>query len=91
MINLTLKQLRYVEALAQHGHFGRAADACSVSQPALSMQIKELEASLGTALFERSARQSSPRARAVFCDLSTNCPIWRGPPKVGWPGASGSA
>ena len=57
MINLTLKQLRYVEALAQHGHFGRAADACSVSQPALSMQIKELEASLGTALFERSARQ----------------------------------
>ena len=42
MINLTLKQLRYVEALAQHGHFGRAADACSVSQPALSMQIKEL-------------------------------------------------
>lgn len=57
MINLTLKQLRYVEALAQHGHFGRAAYACSVSQPALSMQIKELEASLGTALFERGARQ----------------------------------
>lgn len=57
MINLTLKQLRYVEALAQHGHFGRAADACSVSQPALSMQIKELEAALGTALFERGARQ----------------------------------
>ncbi|MGV8987749.1 MAG: LysR substrate-binding domain-containing protein [Cypionkella sp.] len=57
MINLTLKQLRYVEALAQAGHFGRAADACAISQPALSMQIKELEASLGTALFERSARQ----------------------------------
>jgi LysR family transcriptional regulator, hydrogen peroxide-inducible genes activator len=43
MINLTLKQLRYVEALARHGHFGRAADACAISQPALSMQIKELE------------------------------------------------
>lgn len=54
---LTLKQLRYFEALARHGHFGRAADSCSISQPALSMQIKELEAILGAALFERSARQ----------------------------------
>ena len=57
MNNLTLKQLRYVEALALHGHFGRAADACAISQPALSMQIKELEQSLGAALFERGARQ----------------------------------
>lgn len=57
MINLTLKQLRYVEALAQHGHFGRAAEVCAVSQPALSMQIKELEESLGMAIFERGARQ----------------------------------
>lgn len=57
MANLTFKQLRYFEALARHGHFGRAADACAISQPALSMQIKELEASLGTALFERGARQ----------------------------------
>ncbi|HSA81826.1 MAG TPA: LysR substrate-binding domain-containing protein [Geminicoccaceae bacterium] len=57
MINLTLKQLRYFEALARHGHFGRAADACAISQPALSMQIKELEETLGTALFERGARQ----------------------------------
>ncbi|MFT4182299.1 MAG: LysR substrate-binding domain-containing protein [Rhizobium sp.] len=57
MMNLTLKQLRYFEALARHGHFGRAADVCAISQPALSMQIKELEESLGTELFERSARQ----------------------------------
>ncbi|MEM7496524.1 MAG: hydrogen peroxide-inducible genes activator [Pseudomonadota bacterium] len=57
MINLTLKQLRYFDALARHGHFGRAADASAVTQPALSMQIKELETSLGTALFERNARQ----------------------------------
>lgn len=57
MINLTLKQLRYVEALARHGHFGRASDACAVSQPALSMQIKELESNLGHDLFERGARQ----------------------------------
>ncbi len=57
MINLTLKQLRYFEAVARHGHFGHAAEDCAISQPALSMQIKELEESLGTALFERSARE----------------------------------
>lgn len=57
MANLTLRQLRYFEALALHGHFGRAADACSVSQPALSVQIKELETSLGVVLFERGARE----------------------------------
>lgn len=57
MRNLTLKQLRYFEALAQHGHFGRAAQACAISQPALSVQIRELEQSLGTELFERGARQ----------------------------------
>ncbi len=56
MNNLTLKQLRYVEALAQHGHFGRAADACAVTQPALSMQIKELEENFGLALFERGGK-----------------------------------
>lgn len=57
MNNVTLKQLRYVEALAQHGHFGRAASASAISQPALSMQIKELEETLGAKLFERSARE----------------------------------
>jgi LysR family transcriptional regulator, hydrogen peroxide-inducible genes activator len=57
MVNLTLRQLRYFEALARHRHFGQAADACAISQPALSMQIKELEGSLGAALFERGARQ----------------------------------
>jgi LysR family hydrogen peroxide-inducible transcriptional activator len=57
MAHPTLKQLRYFQALARHGHFGRAAEACAISQPALSMQIKELEESLGTELFERGARQ----------------------------------
>jgi len=57
MNNITIRQLRYVEALARHRHFGRAAEACAVSQPALSMQIRDLEAGLGTALFERGARQ----------------------------------
>jgi len=59
MKNVTLKQLRYFEALATHGHFGRAADASAISQPALSQQIKELEVSLGSALFERGSRQIS--------------------------------
>ncbi|MBO6856579.1 hydrogen peroxide-inducible genes activator [Roseibium sp.] len=57
MINITLKQLRYFESLARHGHFGKAAEACAISQPALSMQIKEMEEVLGASLFERGARQ----------------------------------
>src|ERR1700751_3554757 len=57
MINVTLRQLRYFDALARQGHFGRAAEACSISQPALSMQIREMEQALGGALLERSARQ----------------------------------
>lgn len=56
MNGVTLKQLRYFDALARHGHFGRAAEASSISQPALSMQIKDLETALGTDLFERNAR-----------------------------------
>lgn len=56
MANLTIKQMRYFEALARHSHFGRAAEACAISQPALSMQIREMEETLGAALFERSAR-----------------------------------
>jgi len=56
-MNFTFKQLRYFEALARHGHFGHAAATCSISQPALSVQIKELEAELGSMLFERSARR----------------------------------
>jgi LysR family transcriptional regulator, hydrogen peroxide-inducible genes activator len=57
MIQMTLRQLRYFDALARHSHFGRAAAACSISQPALSMQIKELEDALGAVLIERGARQ----------------------------------
>jgi LysR family transcriptional regulator, hydrogen peroxide-inducible genes activator len=57
MINVTLRQLRYFDALARHCHFGRAAEACAISQPALSMQIKEMEEALGGVLLERNARQ----------------------------------
>lgn len=56
MENFTIKQLRYFEAVALHGHFGRAAEASSISQPAISVQIKELEETLGQLLFERHAR-----------------------------------
>lgn len=57
MAHITLKQLHYFEALARHKHFGRAAADCSISQPALSMQVKELEESLGANLIERMARE----------------------------------
>jgi LysR family transcriptional regulator, hydrogen peroxide-inducible genes activator len=50
---ITLRQLRYLTALARHGHFGRAAADCAVTQPALSMQIRELEREIGAALVER--------------------------------------
>src|ERR1700728_657460 len=57
MIDLTFKQLRYFEAMSRHCHFGRAADACAITQPSMSMQIRDLEDGLGAALFERGARQ----------------------------------
>ncbi|MEM9440691.1 MAG: hydrogen peroxide-inducible genes activator [Pseudomonadota bacterium] len=57
MIGLTLKHMRYFAALASHRHFRRAAEACAISQPALSLQIKELETMLGSPLVERTARQ----------------------------------
>ncbi|KFG67953.1 hydrogen peroxide-inducible genes activator [Microvirga sp. BSC39] len=50
---VTLRQLRYFETLARTKHFGLAADQCAVTQPALSMQIKELERELGVELVER--------------------------------------
>lgn len=54
---LTLRQLRYFDALAHHLHFGRAAEACSITQPALSQQIRELEAAFGAPLVERGPRR----------------------------------
>ena len=57
MANLTLKQLRYFDALAREKHFGRAADRSAISQPALSMQIRDLEEELGASLIERGPRQ----------------------------------
>lgn len=56
MNDFTLRQLRYVAAVARNRHFGRAAEECAVSQPALSVQVREFELSLGQPLFERHAR-----------------------------------
>jgi LysR family hydrogen peroxide-inducible transcriptional activator len=78
MNHLSLKQLRYFDALARHCHFGRAAEACAISQPALSMQIKEMEESLGGVLLERGARQVrltnfgeevAQRVRDILCSV----------------------
>ncbi|MDX9874131.1 MAG: LysR substrate-binding domain-containing protein [Spongiibacteraceae bacterium] len=54
---MTLTELRYIVALHQTGHFGRAAERCHVSQPTLSIAIKKLEDELDVALFERSRNQ----------------------------------
>ena len=59
---MTLQDLRYVVAIAEHGHFGRAAAACDVAQPTLSIQIKQLEVQLGVKLFERTTKSVSVTA-----------------------------
>jgi len=65
---LTLRDLQYLVAVADHEHFGKAAAACNVSQPALSAQIRKIEDVLGVQLFERTNRRvtitSSGRAVA---------------------------
>jgi LysR family hydrogen peroxide-inducible transcriptional activator len=59
---MNLQDLRYLLALAEHRHFGRAATACGVSQPTLSVQIRKLEELLGVALFERASKTAAPTA-----------------------------
>ncbi|MBI4375159.1 MAG: LysR family transcriptional regulator [Elusimicrobia bacterium] len=75
--HLTLRELQYLVAVAEHRHFGKAAQACAVTQPTLSMQISKLEKRLGLVLFERTnkkvllaagAQPLIDRARAVLKD-----------------------
>jgi LysR family hydrogen peroxide-inducible transcriptional activator len=78
MIKFTIRQMEYFEALAQTGHFGRAAVLAGVTQPALSAQIAEMEERLQCRLFERGgrnvrlteeARQLQPRIERVLGEL----------------------
>jgi LysR family hydrogen peroxide-inducible transcriptional activator len=57
---MNLRDLRYLLAVAEHGHFGRAAEACGISQPTLSVQLRKLEEMLGVALFERGGKIVAP-------------------------------
>ena len=57
---MNIRDLRYLLAVAEHAHFGRAAQACGVSQPTLSVQIRKLEEQLGIALFERGGKTVAP-------------------------------
>jgi len=75
---ISLKQLRYFDAVARSGHFGKAAEACAITQPALSMQVQELEKFLGVQLLERgrngvmltaSGKDIAQRAARVLADV----------------------
>ncbi len=75
---VSLRQLRYLESLAETRHFGHAAQACAVSQPALSMQIKELEDELKVSLVERrksgielteQGEEIAKRARSILASV----------------------
>lgn len=83
---MNLRDLRYLVALAEHRHFGRAAEASFVSQPTLSTQIRKLEEELGVALFERAprnimltpvGREIVERARKVLADIDQMADIAR--------------
>jgi LysR family transcriptional regulator, hydrogen peroxide-inducible genes activator len=78
MYSVTLKQLRYFDAVARYRHFGKAADSCCVTQPALSMQIQDMEAGLNAALLERArsglkltavGEQIASRAARILADV----------------------
>jgi LysR family hydrogen peroxide-inducible transcriptional activator len=56
-MNITFKQLRYLIAVADTLHFGKAAENCCISQPALSLQIQSLEENLGISLIERNKQR----------------------------------
>jgi LysR family hydrogen peroxide-inducible transcriptional activator len=64
-MDVTLRQLEYAAAVARLGHFGRAAEACHATQPALSAGISQLERALGVRLFERGRRGARPTAAAA--------------------------
>ena len=86
---MTLSQLRYIVAVDLHRHFGKAAEHCFVTQPALSIQIRKLEGELGLTLFDRSQSPVIPtdigarfieQARVILQEvnrLKDNLDSWR--------------
>src|SRR5690242_15117043 len=95
---ITLRQLRYLAALARNRHFGKAAEECAVTQPALSMQIRELERELGADLIERrpgeiavteTGREVAQRAEHILAatrdlaDFVRHRDVLSGPLKLG--------
>jgi LysR family transcriptional regulator, hydrogen peroxide-inducible genes activator len=62
---MNLRDLKYLLAVAEHRHFGRATEACCISQPTLSVQIRKLEELLGVALFERTSKAVTPTVACV--------------------------
>ena len=64
---MTITQLQYIIAVDTHRHFGRAADACFVTQPTLSMQIQKLEDELGVVIFDRNKHpiETSPAGKSI--------------------------
>ena len=69
---MTLTELKYIVAVARERHFGKAADACFVSQPTLSVAVKKLEEELEVKLFERNASTTrlTVLGRALYADAS---------------------
>lgn len=57
---MTLQQLEYIISVAEYGHFGKAADACGVTQPTLSLMIKKLEEELDVVIFDRDSHPVNP-------------------------------
>ena len=92
MSDPTVQQLRYAVAVAHERHFGRAAQACFVSQPALSAQVRELETRLRVQLFERTSRgvlvtpageEVIARARRILREVDDLCDVAAGAGSAG--------
>jgi LysR family transcriptional regulator, hydrogen peroxide-inducible genes activator len=73
MSGLSLRDLEYVVAVADHGSFVKAAEQCHVAQPSLSVQVSKLEARLRTVIFERTTRRIIVTRRVK--NLSSRCAV----------------